>query len=209
LLQYAELKIAIKNRRSHREIIPQAEALDCQLDLLSQQLRPFIMGKKDTFSRRTTCDKYPDHSTRRSWNNIRVIRILLAKTIREQCAVYLAFADAADSAPIVEKLDDATQIIISLATEICFSIPHDKSRDSMNGDFSSVQNSIMFFRLFVSESSSAHPADLQTTICKRLGELISKRFCGLERIMTEILRESTVNGSDIWKVWLKIGHKNF
>jgi hypothetical protein len=204
-----ELKIAVKNGRSHREIISQAEALDCQLGLLSQQLRPFVMGKKDTFYRRTTCDKYSGHSTRRSWNNIRVIRILLAEAIRERCTVYLAFADAADSASIIEKLDNATQRIVSLSADIFFSIPHDKSRDSMNSGFSSVQSSTMFFHLFVAKSSSVLPADLQTTICKRLKELIRGQFCGLERIMTEILRESTVNGSDIWKVWLKIGQESF
>lgn len=209
LLQYAELKTAIENGHSHTEIILQAENLDCQLEVLCQQLQPFVLGKKDKNSRRATADKYPDHSTRRSWNNIRVIRILLAEAIREQCTQFLAFEDVVEQSSIAGKIDDTGQRIVSLSTDICFSIPQAKLRESTTGDFSSFQSSTMFFHLFVAKSSSILPSALQTAICERLEELTPRQFCGLERIMTEILRENIINESDIWKVWLKIGQENF
>jgi hypothetical protein len=209
LLQYANLKFAIENGHSQAETIPRAEILDYQLDLLSQQLQPFVLGKKGNLSRRTTSDKYPDHSTRRSWNNIRVLRILLAEAIREQCTQFLAFANTTEQASIIGKLHDTTQRIISLSTDICLSIPKDKFRGTITGNFSSVQSSTLFFHLFVSKSSSTLPSNLHTTICDKLGELARGQFRGLERIMTEILHGDTISGSDIWKVWLKIGQENF
>lgn len=209
LLQYAELKTAVENGHSHTDIITWAEILDRQLDLLSQQLQPIFVRNKGSVSRQITSDQYPDHSTRRSWNNIRVMRILLAEAIREQCTVFISFADITEHASIIEKQDNATQNILSLSADICSSIPDNKCRRGSISDFSSVQSGTMFFHLFVAKSSPVLSTDLKSSICERLGELARSQFRGLERIMTEILRDSTINGTDIWKVWLKIGQENF
>lgn len=81
-------------------------------DRLSQGLFTWVPSNQCPVPRPDTTgelNRCPDYQTRRAWNNIRMLRILLARIIREQSAPLLR-KSAANASSALEKLHRFTHI---------------------------------------------------------------------------------------------------
>jgi hypothetical protein len=212
MLQYAQLKSSIRSGLlSHEQTISWAETLDHELDQISRHLPPFTSRKLSRQPLRMSAiesDIYPDYNTRRSWNNIRVVRILLAEIVREQYIRLLG--TSTDGTAIVEKLHESTRNAISLCSEICFSVPYKYSQGMLSSELSSVQIATLSFHLYVAKEAGVVSGQMRSSILERLQSLRErKKLSGHEKLMTELLEQSSERPKNIWKVWLRIGKEDY
>lgn len=213
LLEYAQLKELLRHGLSPDIAISWAERLECTLENLSQHLHPVASerqpGRRLRVSAAESAISYPDDNIRRSWNNIRVIRLLLADVIREQCAVSLSSSDIPRTAPIIEMLHNSTRTINSLCLEIYSSASDSSIPKHASENISAVQISTLFFQLYCAKSSRVISDQLRRSLQKRLQSLSQGQFSGVQRLMTELLQESGDCQLNIWKAWLRLGKESF
>ncbi|PLB43888.1 C6 transcription factor [Aspergillus steynii IBT 23096] len=207
LLQYAHLKNLIRTGLPHAQAILRAELLDHELDQLSQELLPRNQVPLPLPEPTGQPDRCPDHKTRKGLNNIRVVRILLAESIREQSTPLLR--TSTDHAGLVmERLHRSTRTSSSLSLEICSSIPYSNSGRSLTSDLSSVQVASLSFHLYVAKEAGVIPDQLRLSILEQMQALQQKQLPGHQRLLAE-LQERPHQRPNVWKSWLKFGKEDF
>ncbi|KAH8425874.1 uncharacterized protein LDX57_003613 [Aspergillus melleus] len=210
LLQYAHLQNLIRAGLSHEQAILQAGFLDGELDRLSQDLRFFIPSNRSLLPpelTKPTKDHCADHNTRKGWNNIRVVRILLAEVIREQC-IHLLRTATDNEASIMEKLRRSTHTSSALSLEICHSVPYSNSQHALTSDLSSVQVASLSFHLYVTKVVGVISDHMRQSILERMQALQQGQLPGHQRLLAE-LQQQTHRRSNVWEMWLKVGKEDF
>lgn len=207
LLEYAQLKEMLRYGAPPDMAISDADRLMGRLDDISLVL-PSLTHRKDTRSPEVKFT-YPDPNTRRGWNNIRVIRALLADIIREQCIVSLSSPDITDAVFLTQKLHESTCTITSACSEICFSASGSGILGASSGNISSVQISTLFFQLYAAYTFTILPQELKQLLHQRLQGLSEGQFPGIQKMMKQSLQETSVYQKNFWKVWLRLGKENF
>lgn len=208
LLEYAQLKEMLRYGVPPEIAISDADRLMGRLDEISHILPP-LAYRKDMCPSEAASITYSDHNMRRSWNNIRVIRVLLADIIREQCTISLSGTDITDPVLISQKLHDSICTIISGCSEICSSASGDGVLGTASGNVSSVQVSTLFFHLYAAYTFAILPQQLKQLLHQRLQDLSVGQFPGIERLMKQVLQETCAYEKNFWKVWLRLGKENF
>jgi hypothetical protein len=208
LLEYVQLKEMLKYGVSPAMAISEADRLMVKLEGISQVLPP-LTYRKDMRRSEAASIIYPDHNTRRSWNNIRVIRVLLADIIREQCTISLSGTDITDPVLISQRLHDSICIIVCGCSEICSSASGNGILGAAYGNVSSVQISTLFFHLYAVYTFAILPQELKQQLHQRLRQLSEGQFPGIQRLMNQLLQETSAHERNFWKVWLRLGKENF
>ncbi|KAH8702326.1 putative C6 transcription factor [Talaromyces proteolyticus] len=213
LLEYAQLKERLRLGISSEAAISWAERLGCELEGLSQHLRPVTStrqnGKRLHAYIAESSVSYPDNNTRRSWNNLRVLRMLLADVIREQCAVSLGSSDITRTTAIIEKLHDSTLTINTLCSDIYASASESSTAVLASENVSDLQTSTLFFQLYAANSCRVISDQLQKLLQKRLQSLSVGQFSGVRRLMTQLLQETDNCQPNLWQAWLRLGKERF
>jgi hypothetical protein len=133
VLRFVELRVETREGRlKSKELLDAARRLDAELKAVAETVPP--EWKYDTVIVSSPIEEvygeyfhvYMDHHMTHTWNNIRIIRILLNELIREH---YLSQADPAELSSIFssESHDDdyahVSDCILTLSTEIVASVP--------------------------------------------------------------------------------------
>ncbi|QGA20759.1 hypothetical protein EYB26_008467 [Talaromyces marneffei] len=208
LLEYAQLKEMQRYGVSPAMLISEAVRLMSKLEDISHVLPPFAC-RKDMRRLEAASITHPDHNTRRSWNNIRIIRVLLADIIREQCTKILGDLDITDPALINQQLQECICIIVSPCSEICSFASGNGIIGTASQNVSSVQISTLFFHLYAAYTFAILPLELKQLLHQRLRDLSEGQFPGIQRLMNQLLRETSAYEKNFWKVWLRLGKENF
>lgn len=206
LLEYAQLKEMLRYGIPPAMSISEADRLMGKLEDISQLL-PSFTYRKDMHTSDAESITYPDHNTRRSWNNIRVLRGLLAEIVREQCS--RSSPDILDPIFISQKLHESTRTIVSTCSEICSSASGNGVLGAASKNASSVQISTLLFHLYAAHTFTVVPHQLKQLLYQRLQDLSAGQFPGIQRLMNQLLGETTAFEQNIWKVWLRLGKENF
>lgn len=208
LLEYAQLKEMLRYGAPPEIAISDADRLMGRLEDISHVLPP-LTYRKDVRPSETSSITYPDHNTRRSWNNIRVIRVLLADIIREQCTVLLSGTEITDPVLISQKLHDSICIIVSGCSEICSSASGNGTLGAASGNVSIVQISTLFFHLYAAYTFNTLPQELKQQLRQRLRDLGEGQLPGIQRLMNQLLQETSAYEKNFWKMWVRLGKENF
>ncbi|GAQ42321.1 C6 transcription factor [Aspergillus niger] len=210
MVRYAQLEHTAKSSISAEDVIHQANALDEDLDRLSNCLPSF-------FSRRQSPeppsipsakpDIYPDYNTQRCWNNIRVLRIQLLKLIREQYARVLG--NSANDAWAMAGLHESNRRVHSLATDICLSIPGTGANSRLPYEVSNIQSVTLLFHLYVAKEVLAKPAQSRLYIHERLQFVKEKQAPSQHKTLDYLLHDGYQMPRNTWKMWLSIGREDF
>jgi hypothetical protein len=213
MLEYAQLKELLRHGISPDVAISWAENLGCKLKNLSHHLRPVTPGRQIGERSRTSGVKlsisYPDHNSRKSWNNIRILRMLLADIVREQCAKSLGMPNTTRTEIVIEKLHDSTRTINTLCSEIYSSALDSSIALSASGNTAAVQISTLFFHLYAANCFKVVSDRLRQLIRKRLQSLGTGQFSGVQRLMMHLLQEIDGCQQNLWKAWLRLGKESF
>ncbi|PYH91970.1 C6 transcription factor [Aspergillus ellipticus CBS 707.79] len=211
MLQYAQLESYISWSFAAAEIaIYRAEILDSVLNQISRRFPSFISKRQNP---EPLCvlegrsDIYPDYDTHRCWNNIRVVRILLARIIREQCTQLLG--TSTDDTLIMGKLHESNRRIMSLCSDIILSIPCPGAREKLSYNILSIRSSTLLFHLHVAKEIASPSGEIRLSIDKRLQYLKGRQSPARQRIMDCLLDGSQKVPNNVWKVWLKIGREDY
>lgn len=208
LLEYAQLKEMLRYGVPPEMAISDANRLMGRLDEMSHILPP-LTYREDLSSSEAASITYPDHNTRRSWNNIRVMRVLLADIVREQCTISLSGTDITDPVLISQKLHNSICTIVSGCSKICSSASGDCILGAASGSVSSVQISTLFFHLYAAYTFAILPQQLKQILYRRLQDLSEGQFPGIQRLMNQLLQDTSAYQKNFWKVWLRLGKENF
>lgn len=193
LLQYGHLNCLIRTGLSHEEAIGRAEFLDQELDRLSQDLFSWVPSNQCPVTRPDTTgelNRCPGYQTRRAWNNIRVLRILLVRIIREQSAPLLR-KSAANASSAMEKLHKFTHISGALSLEICSSIPYNSFQHALTSGLSSVQVASLSFHLYVVKEAGIISDEMRQSILERMQALQQKQLLGHQRLASRAARANS------------------
>lgn len=208
LLEYAQLKEMLKYGVSPAVVISDADRLMGRLDEISHSLPP-LTYREDLYPSESTSITYSDHNMRRSWNNIRVMRVLLADIIREQCTISLSGTDVTDPVLVSRKLHNSICTIVSGCSEICSSASGHCILGAASGNVSSVQTSTLFFHLYAAYTFAILPQQLKQVLYQSLQDLSEGQFPGIQRLMNQLLQNTSAYEKNFWKVWLRLGKENF
>ncbi|PWY68088.1 C6 transcription factor [Aspergillus sclerotioniger CBS 115572] len=173
------------------------------LDQLSKHLPSFVsrrQGPQPLNSSATWSDTYPDYNTQRCWNNIRVVRIQLAKVIREQCAQLLG--GSTDDGSVMEELHSSNQPAVSLSSDICLSVP---CKSATAG----IQSSTLLFHLHVAKEIISGPAELRLFIPKRLQYSKERQPPSQDKSWDGLLYDPHNKPRNVWNAWLRIGKEDY
>ena len=210
MLEYAQLEHSAGSSIAAEDVIYRAKALDKSLDQLCKHLPSFIsrrQGPEPLNASAARSDIYPDYNTQRCWNNIRVVRIQLARIIREQCSQVLG--NSIDDASIMEELHSSNQRAISLSSEICLSVPCKGAHSRLPYTISSVQSSTLLFYLHVAKEMVSGPAEARLSISERLQYLTERQPPSQHKSWDSLLYDPYNKPRNVWKVWLRMGREDY
>lgn len=212
LLEYAQIKEMLRYGITPERAISTAERLSCKLVDISTRLPQFTYREQTRQHLQTTKAEsigYPNHNTRRSWNNIRIIRILLADIIREQSSILLGTPGVMENTLLSGKLRESTRSLISLCSEICSSASDSGLLGCAADNVSGVQISTLFFHLYTANTIKVIPNQVKQLLHHRLQALSNGQFPGIQRLMDHLLQDTDGYRENIWKVWLRLGKESF
>ncbi|PYI12750.1 C6 transcription factor [Aspergillus sclerotiicarbonarius CBS 121057] len=210
MLQYAQLECSASSTAAVEDAIYRAKTLDKHLDQLSKHLPSFISRRQSPEPPNTSAtrsDIYPDYNTQRCWNNIRVVRIQLARIIREQYARILGKTN--DDSSIMGELHNSNQRAVSLSSDICLSVPCKGTRGRLPYRITSIQSSTLLFHLYVAKDMFSGPAESRLSIPERLQYLKERQPPSRHKSWDDLLYDSHKMPQNVWEVWLRIGREDY
>ena len=129
VVQFVELRVAIKHGLLNKALLDAARSLDVQLSTIAEYLPH--KWKYETIKIQSPCRQvyeqhfhvYSDHHITHTWNNIRIVRILLNTLLREQ---RLSQARSLEGPTFSQDLEDdagnLSDLIASLSKDILASV---------------------------------------------------------------------------------------
>ncbi|KAE9366494.1 hypothetical protein N431DRAFT_548373 [Stipitochalara longipes BDJ] len=132
VVQFVELRVAIINARlSKEELLNTARYLDAELNTLSEHVPQ--EWKYDTINIQSPCKQvygkhfhvHADHHMTHTWNNIRIIRILLNKLLKTQIMSQAGPKGTSATVSQSNENDNVcfSTLIVSLSNDILASVP--------------------------------------------------------------------------------------
>ena len=218
VVKYADLRGGIQHGcLSSSDILRRATEVDNEFASLAEQI-PSRSLYTTTFLEEAServleqhFDLYPDHHSAQTWNNLRVMRILLHDIIRSHCTV--SAMGSCKEASAFRSSDVATCIIDSLAKDICAALPQCYSHEnapSNSMEYSTLQGVrcyALLFPLYVAGLYASPTANVRPWIIKQMrlmAEEIGIRNAG---VVADILEKA--DGTSPWSVYAILGSYAF
>lgn len=149
-------------------------------------------------------DAYPDSQSLTNWNNVRAIRIILAKIIREQFAQLLALSS--DHASAADLLCESNRRAIGLTADILCSCSTEVVSSQKPCDLTLTT---LLWHLYVAKTQGPSLGNLQSSLHEQMLRLSTMQAPGQRAIVEKMLAASDEGSSDVWKLWLKFGRNDF
>lgn len=207
MVRYARLRSAIRlGECPNSEIIQVAKQIDCELlDICTNMPPDWEPVKASPPIQSTTaflehCHVYSSHNIRKTWNTIRLVRILVNEVIPEYSQK--GFAKETFSAAFNQPSQEASSTIRALLSDICASVPpYNKEDIEVHLDRAAAHS--LIFPLYIVASSASCSRDMRDWIIGKL-EFIGSQMCIPHSIMVKEMLDGRKRGNP-WGVAAMLG----
>ncbi|PYH85043.1 C6 transcription factor [Aspergillus uvarum CBS 121591] len=207
MLRYVQLENSVTLGHRPEEDILSAERLDLELEELTCWLPAFVSRRRSPMPLNmslTGVDIYPDCKSLTNWNNVRVVRLLLAKIVREQCTQLLV--SSADHTLLGDLLYESNRKAIDLTLDILYSCSSEVL--SSQQPFELTLNTLLW-HLYVAKSQGLPLGPLESSLHDQMLRLSTIQAPGQRATVQKILTSSDEESMNVWKMWLKFGRNEF
>ncbi|RAK73029.1 Zn(II)2Cys6 transcription factor domain-containing protein [Aspergillus fijiensis CBS 313.89] len=207
MLRYVQLENSVTSGHRSEEVILRAEQLDLELEELACWLPAFVSRRQSPMPLNMSfagTDIYPDCKSLTNWNNFRVVRLLLARIVREQ-GTRLPVSSA-DHTSLDNMLYESNRKAVDLTSDILYSCSSEVLSSQQPCDLSL---NTLLWHLYVAKTQELPLGHLESSLHDQMLRLSTIQAPGQRATVKKILTSSAEDSRNVWRMWLKFGRNEF